>query len=66
MALHRLALLVAAGRQAQVEARAVVEHGQRVAAALGQGKVALEVHLPQLVRPRSLEAAEGAAPAALA
>ena len=59
MPLHRLALLVAAGRQAQVEARAVVQHGQRMAAALGQGKMAFEVHLPELVRPRALEALEG-------
>ena len=56
MPLHRLALLVATGRQAQVEARAVVQHGQRMAAARGQGKMALEVHLPELVRPRPLEA----------
>ena len=30
-----------------------------VAAALGQGKMAFEVHLPQLVRPQALEALEG-------
>jgi hypothetical protein len=55
----RFGLLVGAGRKHQREARMIVEHGQRMKPANVQGHVALEVHLPQLVRPCPLEAGEG-------
>jgi hypothetical protein len=37
----------------------IVEHGQRMKPAGVQGNVALEVHLPQFVRPRPLEPGKG-------
>ena len=55
MAAHRLALLVAAGRQHQIVARMVVERGQRMAAPARHGEVTLELHLPKLVRALPLE-----------
>src|SRR6478735_2371972 len=54
--LHRLALFVRARRQAKREPRMIVEDRQRMAAlARAQSEVTLEVHLPQLVRRRTLE-----------
>src|SRR5882757_10321154 len=54
-----LGLFVGAGGKHHGEARMIVEHGQRMKPASVQGYVPLEVHLPQLVRPRALEAGEG-------
>ncbi len=48
-------LLVTAGLRAQRVARVVIDHGQRMAAPARQRKVALEVHLPELVRLRTFE-----------
>src|ERR1700688_709607 len=60
-AAHGLAALVGAGLEHQREARMVVEHGQRMAAAAAeQGEVALEVHLPEFVRRRAFEALQRA------
>ena len=46
---------VAAGADGDGVARMIVEDGQRMAAPGGEGKMALEVHLPQLVRRRPFE-----------
>ncbi len=54
--LHRRGALVGAGGEAKRVARMVVEHGQRMAAHRRGREMALEIHLPQLVRPRPLEA----------
>ncbi len=55
--LHGGGALVGAGGEAERVARMVVEHGQRMTAP-GRGReVALEVHLPQLVRTVALEPA---------
>jgi len=43
----------------------IVQHGQRVQPASVQGHMALEVHLPQLVRSRPLEPGVGALTAAM-
>ena len=56
MTAHRLALLVGAGREHEIEARMIVERGQRMATPAVHGEVALEVHLPKLVRALPLEA----------
>ena len=54
--LHRGGPLVAARLQAERITRMVVEHGQRMTALLiAQMKVALEIHLPELVRSLLLE-----------
>jgi hypothetical protein len=53
---HRRSLFVAAGRKNEIVARAIVEHGERMAAPAVQGEVALEVHLPKLVRALALKA----------
>src|SRR5436305_265750 len=48
---YRGGLLIAAGLQAQRIARTIVEHSQRMTAfSVAQGKVAFEIHLPQLIR----------------
>src|SRR5213080_462537 len=48
---YRGGLLIAAGLQAQRIARTIVEHSQRMTAcAVAQGRVAFEIHLPQLIR----------------
>src|SRR5439155_11281685 len=48
---YRGGLLIAAGLQTQRIARVIVEHSQRMTAfAVAQGKVAFEIHLPQLIR----------------
>jgi hypothetical protein len=53
--------LVGAGLKQHGEARMVIEHGQwMTAAAVEQGKVALEVHLPQGVGRDMFEALPGA------
>src|SRR5579885_1450342 len=60
MAARRRALLVAAGLQAERIARVIVDHRQRMAPALiPHGKAPLEVHLPEEVRSRMLEATAG-------
>jgi len=61
----RLGPLVGAGRKHDCEARVVVEHGERMQAAGSHRHMAFEVHLPQLVRPRALEANEGGLAAAM-
>jgi uracil-DNA glycosylase len=58
---HGGGLFVGAGADLEREARVIVQHRQRVAAALFQSKMALEVHLPQIVGSRVLEALEVAA-----
>lgn len=56
-AAHRLAALIAASLQAQIVARAIVDDGQRMALGIvAEPHPALEVHLPQQVRRRHLEA----------
>src|SRR3954452_4486288 len=55
----RLGPLVGASRKYHREARVIVEHSQRMKPACVQRHMALEVHLPQLVRLRPLEAGEG-------
>ena len=47
--LHRGALFVPTRLQADREAGMVIQHRQGMAAALGNGKVAFEVHLPQAI-----------------
>ena len=60
MALHRDALFIGAGLEARHIARMVVHHGQRMAAhPIAEPDPALEVHLPQQVRRRPLEALRG-------
>ena len=54
-----LGALVGARCEADEEAGAVVEDGEGVAADVAGGEVALEVHLPQVVRGVVLEADEG-------
>src|SRR5271155_435656 len=54
---HGLATLIGAGLEHHREARMVVEHGERMAAAAAeQGEMALEVHLPQFVGCVAFEA----------
>src|SRR5882724_4321702 len=53
---HGGLLLVAAGGQPDRIARMIVEYGERMAAPRRQRKVALEIHLPELVRGRPFEA----------
>ncbi len=53
---YRLGALVAARAQFQRITRMVVEDGQRMAASLAKREMALEIHLPQIVRPGVLEA----------
>src|SRR6187402_1261695 len=60
MGLHSGCRLERARLQHHVEARMVIEHGQRMAPAFAHGsKVALEIHLPQLVGLLTLEALPG-------
>ena len=62
--LHGAALLVGAGRKAQIVARMVVDHGQRMASAAARKRhVALEVHLPEQVGRGLLKAQVGRSPA---
>ena len=46
---HGLSQLVSAGLQSQGKSGVVVQNSQRMAASLGKGEVAFEVHLPQVV-----------------
>src|SRR5438093_1149703 len=53
---HGLGLLIATGRQAQRIAGMIIQHTQRMAALAGtQGKMALKIHLPQLIGGRVLK-----------
>ena len=52
---HRFRALVGAGLQEDGEAGVVVEDGQGVTSACSSGEVALEVHLPEVVRLGMLE-----------
>ena len=54
--LHRRALFIGTGVEAEGEAGAVIQHGQRVAAAVGHGAMAFEIHLPQGIGGGVLEA----------
>ena len=54
--LDRVSLLVGTGPQRQVEARVIVQEGERMAAVVLHGNVSLEVHLPQLVGFGTLKA----------
>src|SRR5437773_10712369 len=57
MLLHGFGLLIATGCQAQRIAGMIIQHTQRMAAlAAAQGKMALKIHLPQLIRNRVLKA----------
>jgi hypothetical protein len=60
MRLHRQRRLIGAGNQADRIPAAIVQHRQRMAAAARQPEMALEIHLPQLVRAAPLEPLERA------
>src|SRR5437762_8411307 len=49
-------LLIGTGRKSQRIARMVVKHGERMTAAAADRKVALEIHLPQIIGCGPLEA----------
>src|SRR5580658_1101903 len=53
-------LLIAAGFQPHRIARVIVKHGERMTASPDHREMALEIHLPQLVRGAPLEAPERA------
>src|SRR5262249_13099179 len=48
--------LVGTGCETEVEAGMVIKHREGVAARFGRSEMALEVHLPEVVRPLMLEA----------
>lgn len=55
LGLYRGALVVGTGPQGQIEPGVIIEHRQRMAALVIQGKVPFEVHLPQAIGVRMLE-----------
>jgi hypothetical protein len=58
MILGRGLLLIGAGRQKHIIARVVVQRTQGMATSLIQSKMAFEIHLPQLIRRRTLKPLE--------